>query len=525
MRQLIRILSVGALPSLFISLLLVSLLVSAQDTTPTLTETATLDTTKLPTLILSETVTPSSTSTVTETPTPLPSVTNSPSPSPTLLVMSTPIPVFIPAPLTSPYTPTPVPQSLVNPTFNGAAALTPCPQSAAPDVTNSTFFMSTAALRSEFSIFNPNYFFIVNTSGSIDTYPVRPWLWPPYAFVPVSGNLVPVTAPPPTPAPNWAGSEVIAFPGVIPWADPNIEWIQIVLPYTYGAGSANVITYMDKRTIVVDCEYLSLPIIEDPRLLTAIPPSTMNAAYSAPTPGPTLSWVSPFGKGLNLITTPIDLNPIPPAHMGTYGLHYGPNPTAGFGTTIDVVPVNMELCIDTDATQTNCDPPQPPTPLPGTPIPTPIRVPVYAPVTGCAIYNDLEEQIEISIITDDTGALNCDFGIETYDRQIILTHITASLVPSNQRIEVFEGRQIASLCLYDEAEDLCNIQNEVPVHLAYQPRLWSSTIPPNGNLGATPDIVREVIGIVVQDQCLYDIWASDLGATPHPPSTPVTACP
>jgi len=413
-------------------------------------------------------------------------------PTATPTITRTPTPTFTPSP-------TPLP---------------PCTSTTAPDVMGSAG-TPTAPIQGQVSTYGQLTFMTINTLGvPIGTPPATGPIWPP--------NTVPsIQRPAGTPSLNWNGSEIVAYLGVIPWVDPNIKWVQLTWPIN--GTSSILIGFMDVRTILPDCSYESLNVIRDGRLPIVAPPSTLNAPLVAG--GPTLVYVSPFGRNFAITPIPstVDYNQIPPARMGSFGLHFGPDPLQGFGTTLDIVPVNSELCIDTQtlATQSICDPP-------ATPPSISSRIPVYSPVTGCALYNTTAKQIEISLTLNSSGALDCTASIETNDRQIIMTHVTVPLVPSNgNRVLVQAGQQVASLCRHNERSLVCGITNPmVQNHLAYQPRLWNpGTIPTNGNLGSQTDITREVIGVLVQPYCLYDTWASGPGQSPATPSTPIVGCP
>jgi len=402
-------------------------------------------------------------------------------------------------------TATPTVTRTPTPTFTPSPTpLPPCTSTTAPDVIGSQLTgTNTTPLRAQVSTYGNNIFFTVKSDGSIVDYPSRSWLWLP--------NTSPSVGQPGTvPTIGWGASEIIAYAGVIPWVDSTIKWVQVALPLTYSGGSTTLYVFIDGRTILTDCSYESLNLIPNGGL-----PHIAPATFAAPViaGGPTPVYYSPFGRGANLTTTPVAFNQLPPAHMGSYGLHYGPTPPTP-GTTLDVVPVNIELCIDTDSTQANCNPSQ-----------GGVRIPIYAPVSGCAVYDSASHTIIINIDqVASSGQPDCGQTRLNNDREVILTHLRDSIVGNQAFLEVRAGQPIANLCRSDEL-NTCGIAAGVPTHLAFQLNMRGANPVPFGGLGSSQQVYQEVLGTLARQFCLYDGWYLNLGATPATPVSPFYACP
>ena len=160
---------------------------------------------------------------------------------------------------------------------------------------------------------------------------------------------------------------------------------------------------------------------------------------------------------------------LPPVVRGSFGLHNGLNPSQP-GATVDIVPRNIELCIDTiQANDLNlCD-----SSISGQ------RIPIYAPTGGCAIYQDIEDNPDtpnvnenqpptISIRIDHTD--DCEANVTNDDRFITLSHLVDSQVPSGNRVLVSAGDLLGYMCLSNEAfTGSCEVNTATtPTHVAFQ---------------------------------------------------------
>jgi hypothetical protein len=203
--------------------------------------------------------------------------------------------------------------------------------------------------------------------------------------------------------------------------------------------------------------------------------------------------------------------------MGTFGLHDGLNPSLP-GATVDIVPRNIELCLDTSlANELNeCDPS------------AAQRIPIYAPTDGCAIYQDIEDDPQtptvnenqpptISIRIDHTD--DCEANVSNDDRFVVLSHVVEPEVPDNTRVLVSAGELLGYMCLSSEAfSQNCEVNTATtPTHLAFQTQYWS---------GGPQQASDDILGYVAIPRCVYDDWKSDPGNPQHQPAQDqVDACP
>jgi hypothetical protein len=294
------------------------------------------------------------------------------------------------------------------------------------------------------------------TSGA--ALPDRDWLW--------QGGMTPGTI-------IISRIQAIARVGAIGWVDPDVDWIQVEVV----TGSGTVTGYIERTNIsgatvtsLFNCSLGNLP---------------------APTPDPGLPVVSLDAfAGVSPIVPLFD-GLQSPATMGTFGLHIGTNPTQ-LGATLDIVPRNMELCIDTTATNqlVLCN--------------TLAEPPVYSPVNGCAINTgtpDSTVEINIDLYIRDSS---CTSGQASGDLQVVITHIDidSSIVTTN-RIPVLAGDLLGRLCGSTTAQSVCGVATSItPTHVAFQLRTLSFSGP---SIQEINDVIP-FLGVPVPN-CAYDEWA------------------
>ena len=374
-------------------------------------------------------------------------------------------------------TPTP------SPTFTPSPTPTPAPcLSSTSDV---IAIISNTEFRTQPHAYAQNVVFSLS-SGNALPFTVnslrtdRPWLWPL------------VTGTDPTTLPQGAmlevsSLEVVASPGQIPWISSE-NWIQVLIN-TYEQGTPST-TYQFNG-------FLNMSHVELGCTLQGI---------GLPLPDSSLPIVSPVIFDIAPRSSIFDIN-VFNAKMGSLGLHDGAN-INNDGATLDIVPSNIELCIDTDPTLTNCDP------VSG-------KIPVYAPVGGCAIWDATTNTIEINIDRVDESGVEpvCEVAGETGDRIVTITHLENGL--SNVSTVVSPGDQIGELCLHNDRVTACGVINAPtnPTHLAIQVRLLGSPAPYRGLGNNMQDVETEVVGFLASP-ALYDLWASSPGSTPTPPADP-----
>ncbi len=314
----------------------------------------------------------------------------------------------------------------------------------------------------------------------------RPWLWP--------SGIIPATPP----SLDIFRIDIIGYLGVVPWVSPTIEWvqIQIYLQINQVPYSQLLYGYMNVRDLLPNCSYTSLPFLRESL------PSVSLDRFAGVTP------VAIFDNFQS------------PATMGSFGRHYGFDPSRGDGATIDVVPRNIELCIDTsNAANLNlCDPPI------GVTSP---RIPIYAPVQSCAIYLDVEDNPATTNIDENQpptiylridNTQNCSAGANNGNRIIALSHVVQPTVPSNNRILVNAGQLLGYMCLSTEAfSSSCEVRTATtPTHLAYQTQYYNGAV--------VEQAINDVQGMLVRPYCLYDNWFYSPG-NPQLQTTPVQGCP
>lgn len=318
------------------------------------------------------------------------------------------------------------------------------------------------------------YVYTSDTVVSGASLPNRPWLW--------SGGSVPSSV-------TISSIQAIAYVGAIDWVDPDVDWIQVQM--TTGIG--NLKGYME-RTDVNGNAKLSLA----PCNLGALP---------IPTPDPLPTATLDAFAGVSPILSVFD-GLQSPATMGSFGLYLGTNPSQP-GATLDIVPRNMELCIDTTGTNQLglCD--------------TATEPPVYSPVNGCAIDTGTSDNtVEINIdlyIRDST----CTSGQASGDLQVVITHIVIdSSIPTTNRVPVTAGDPLGYLCDAATALSVCGVATSAtPTHVAFQLR---TLLFPGPSIQEINDVIP-FLGIS-EPYCVYDEWEYSPGS-PAPQNAPVHGCP
>jgi hypothetical protein len=210
----------------------------------------------------------------------------------------------------------------------------------------------------------------------------------------------------------------------------------------------------------------------------------------------------------------------PPAVMGSCGLHEGITCVDSIGSTIDVIPRNIEYFIDsrsnsiTNNLLTQCDPTAS----------SNARIPIYAPAAGCATYRFNIKTIEINI--DKTA---CSQSAINSHRLVSLTHLIpiSELAGDFAQKMVIAGELVGYLCR--DAEKVgtfstqCNIEPastfgaEVPTHLAFQ----LSYV----NQAFTTPIRQEVLGFLAISRCVYDNWEDNHTTPTRKTTNQFHACP
>jgi hypothetical protein len=189
--------------------------------------------------------------------------------------------------------------------------------------------------------------------------------------------------------------------------------------------------------------------------------------------------------------------------MGNLGLHDGVQ-TRRPGATLDIVPANVELCIDSEANFAACD--------------SAHLIPVFSPVDACGYLGyGQNEQLDTVILNIDFLSPDgtCRQIPQNNDRIILLTHVRysgftlahgGSLDRARWR-RVQRGEQIGVLCNSVTATEMvddggCNVIANNQTHLAFQ--LRHTTFPTPTPRGA------EVLAFLGVSECLYDRWTSGL---------------
>jgi hypothetical protein len=334
------------------------------------------------------------------------------------------------------------------------------------------------------------YTYLSNFVVSGAALPNRPWLW-------VNGNVPPSL--------TIHSIRAIASAGIISWIDPDVDWLQVVL----GTNIGNLTGYLT-RTDASGNQILSFFSCN----LGALPTPTPDPGM----PSSTLSQFANFPPQSHVF----DGNQ-PPSVMGACGQHVGSqNPCSPDlnGSTIDIVPRNHELCIDTVASWriAQCD-----SDYDSSANPNPVRIPVYAPQGGCATFDNTfgNSQVVIRLFRP-SGSGNqaeCNTPIQNGDLLIVLTHITNSpILSSPNRQPISANTFVGYLCLNKngEAYNICAVYAPtVPTHLAFQLQAFS---------GSYRQAPNDIVGYLARQGCLYDNWKYNQG-NPQVQDSPIIACP
>jgi hypothetical protein len=315
--------------------------------------------------------------------------------------------------------------------------------------------------------------------------PNRPWLWSDGAFtVPTALRVRAMVAK--------------ASVGIIDWISAADRWLQVEVTHD-GAGSA-LWAYVGIAGTVdlygqgyAGCDAAALPL---------------------PTPDPNLPIVafSTAQPSFDVPRGPIFSGNQPPATMGNLGLHDGVQ-TRRPGATLDIVPANVELCIDSEINFVPCDSVQ--------------LIPVFSPVSGCGLLG-LGQRGQLDTIQINIDLLNggtCGQRQSNNDRVIYLTHVryqgfslaSGNSLDTNLWRPVQLGEQLGVLCNSTTATKLviengCNVDNANHTHLAFQ--LGQVSYSASGNR-----IQRsgDVLAFLAYPTCLYDRWV----ARPSHPLSPL----
>lgn len=323
--------------------------------------------------------------------------------------------------------------------------------------------------------------FVVN-SESIRN---RPYLYP--------SGIVPNTL-------TTSKIKVIAHIGYIPWVSiTTIYWIQVEITTSEAGMLTGYLPIKNLNTQAYTCPQSSL---------------------STPTPDPGMPTAGLVEFAIHPPTANLFDSDQPPAVMGECRIHVGTDCGDRTGSTIDVVPRNMELCIDSHPLNdlSECDPP------------SERRVPIYAPVSGCAYYFDdsNDEPPSIIIRYRPSGNQDCGSFNEPNDLNAVFTHIFPDPnipdVEITGRLLITSGTRIGWLCRDDDlpTPTPCGVNEEpdnpiVPTHLAVQTQRRVGSV-----LQQTP---LDILGFLARPgRCVYDDWMSN-HPNPLRQTNPVRACP
>jgi hypothetical protein len=280
---------------------------------------------------------------------------------------------------------------------------------------------------------------------------------------------------------------VIAYLGVIAWVDAAAEWYQVQV--------------LKNGNILLLTAYVGLAGGNGTACASA-------STFPFPTPDPGLPVLPPpaFASGVSLSNV---FPKQPPAYMGVCGLHDGPNCFSP-GSTFDVVPRNVEYCIDarsinlsSECDQASLGP-----------------IPVLAPAAG-----------KITIYADKTLAIDIDNGTvlpgNPGSREITFVHLDQTRFLVANGAQVVAGTQLGFLCPNGNQEykaSNCNIASQVPTHLAISLRFKS----PSGGFVQIANS-NDMLGVLgrptTPPQCLYNDWVNALGAPRRPADSTYRGCP
>ncbi|MBX3065970.1 MAG: hypothetical protein KF726_23530, partial [Anaerolineae bacterium] len=324
----------------------------------------------------------------------------------------------------------------------------------------------------------------------------------------------------------------IATIGVISWIHPTVQWIQVEVQSSAGAvmkGYLNLTDPADGSTVLDvagSCTSGSSNVPTPEVTMPVAPTSTSGIVM------PTM--YSIFG-GLNNVGTgtPSPAPKIAPAVMGSCFMHDGSTggtpcaPNTGF-STIDLVPRNVELCLDAKVNGSlgQCDPD-------ATLVPN--GIPLYSPVSGCMFYTAGNHLVIEFSPTGDSYLDNCQSSLISHsgDRfQVTFTHLKSTYTTQAWQ-SVQAGQLIGFFCNKNEwtnSHTLCrgpvSLDPTAPQHLAVH-LFKSKTGYISDPLLELPNDVRAFFS---RPHCMFDVWKYTHGAsTPSlqtPPSNQnLSACP
>ncbi len=254
---------------------------------------------------------------------------------------------------------------------------------------------------------------------------------------------------------------------------------------------------LTKPAMSVACGQVTLPAPE-----MAILPTIIPATFA----------VTPIGEifGVNQQQTPV----VPSSVMGICGLHNGTvHPCIGtLGSTLDIVPRSVELCIDTRATPfyNECDQAHQQ------------QIPVYAPVSGC-VEKFRDKTIGINIDCD-----NVPPGLPG-SRDINFAHILP-VQGLSDHMPISAGQLIGYLCPNGNHDKVtkCNIDSDsTPTHLAvdFRYKIVSNGTTTFQDITDPNQAQIEVLGTLALPSCLYDDWVGANGAPTPYLNSPYAVCP
>jgi hypothetical protein len=286
----------------------------------------------------------------------------------------------------------------------------------------------------------------------------------------------------------------------VPWDLPDAFWLQVRVPMVTNGVAAEVWAWTTTHEV-----------------LTAGNCALVNA------PRPDAGMPSASSGTFNQIDQSAIFGAMPPAVVGDCKLHRGlcfiPTPPVLPGT-LDIVPRNIEMCIDSRNSNPNspqdrlheCDPRN-----------LNLGIEVHSPVSGCMIYDPPSETLVIEYIPDNhvapgylDGCKLTDILNEPLTRryQIAFTHLNelnlASGKPSGW-IAVSRGQLLGRLCTRFEWLQTANTDSRLcaagsvgliaaaPQHLAVDLRIVAAY---NG-AG-----LANMQGFIARPYCIYDDWSS-----------------
>jgi len=269
-----------------------------------------------------------------------------------------------------------------------------------------------------------------------------------------------------------------------------------------------------------------IPPTVAPTLLTPLATITIPPAYSTFIAPPSTAQSAPFGiptmQGAIFNDSQAGL---PSGVIGACGFHNGVltgggctrypfNQINSQGLAVDIVPELGELCFDSrlPSNLNQCDPNS-------TDAAPYQRVPIFAPVGGCASYDMNKGSPEITI------DVNQPCNARTVPRlQVVLTH----LIPVNRSsVNISAGDKIGDFCTRNDwINFMCGTSSAIafdsPVHVAFQLRILEEN-----SIDHYWPLPAEYLKYLSSPSCLYDRWSYTFNSTPvvQPSSSAIQSCP